>query len=462
MSAPSSPVINGALLSQALSFGPDSWMSHEWAPASQAPELSAVGSDIQSTSDRIPSSIHSQDYHGSVRSGSRARDSFDSVSGDPVNHQQSYGDNWPLRGPTYVHGVGSNVVMPENTPLRRRKSFAASICSSVEPGFVSPITQDLRPEASIGNNAGSLTSHTISPLEPIANSAGKVRADEQQGYARTGDGGFASQLLQEMDVWNTGPPMLSLDSRISAPGGGSSFSSHLPMFGYNRDDGGAWDPKAYRSHSLEGSQAEMNHLPASIRTEQRSTFTGDHSATIDENSQPRLHEQSDIGLRRNAARNRRRRMPDNASADLGSLSKGTSYEESVASVGRDNLSRPSSGSRDISQASTNGYGQDNAFGDYRGQAQPTNPRRFAEDVPRIAQVSSRPDHTGDEYPKPLQRALSPQSKKSRQPWTRRWFRRKPAKDTSEQKQMHDFCHGLKKDPGNCGYCMAEDDTADYA
>jgi hypothetical protein len=34
------------------------------------------------------------------------QDSFDSVSGDPVNHQQSpYGDNWPLRVPTHQYGV---------------------------------------------------------------------------------------------------------------------------------------------------------------------------------------------------------------------------------------------------------------------------------------------------------------------------------------------------------------------
>jgi hypothetical protein len=102
---------------------------------------------------------------------------------------------------------------------------------------------------------------------------------------------------------------------------------------------------------------------------------------------------------------------------------------------------------------------------FQGPAQPTNSRRFPEDVPRNAQVVAGTDQIGDEYPKPLQRALSPpppQSKKSKQPWTRRWFRRKPAKDTSEQKQMHDFCHGLKKDPGNCGYCLVEDDTADCA
>jgi hypothetical protein len=37
----------------------------------------------------------------------------------------------------------------------------------------------------------------------------------------------------------------------------------------------------------------------------------------------------------------------------------------IGSVAGDNLSRRSSGSRDISQASTYGYGQDNAFRDYR-------------------------------------------------------------------------------------------------
>jgi hypothetical protein len=35
MSAPSSPVIKGALLSQALNFGPDSWVSHEWVSRSK-------------------------------------------------------------------------------------------------------------------------------------------------------------------------------------------------------------------------------------------------------------------------------------------------------------------------------------------------------------------------------------------------------------------------------------------
>jgi hypothetical protein len=56
----------------------------------------------------------------------------------------------------------------------------------------------------------------VSPLEPIANPAGKVRAGQQQGYARTGDGGFASKLLQEMDVLNTGAPVLSVSDRLNA------------------------------------------------------------------------------------------------------------------------------------------------------------------------------------------------------------------------------------------------------
>lgn len=51
--------------------------------------------------------------------------------------------------------------------------------------------------------------------------AGKVRADEQQGYARTGDGGFAFDLLQEIDIWNTGAPVLSVSDRID-------FVSHVP------------------------------------------------------------------------------------------------------------------------------------------------------------------------------------------------------------------------------------------
>lgn len=98
MSGSSSPVINGALLSQALNFGPDSWMPHEWvsrskrvadeadiclnveckqAPASQASDLSAVSSDVQRTLDRSPSSIRTQDHHSSVRSGSLAQVSIE-------------------------------------------------------------------------------------------------------------------------------------------------------------------------------------------------------------------------------------------------------------------------------------------------------------------------------------------------------------------------------------------------
>jgi hypothetical protein len=100
-SGSSSPVINGTLLSQALNFGPDSWIPHEWvsrskrvadeadiclnveckqAPANQAPDLSAASSDVQRTLDRSPSSIRTQDHHGSVRSGSLAQVSIEQSS----------------------------------------------------------------------------------------------------------------------------------------------------------------------------------------------------------------------------------------------------------------------------------------------------------------------------------------------------------------------------------------------
>lgn len=100
-SGSSSPKIDGALLSQALSFGPDSWLPHEWvsrskrvadgadiylnveckqAPANQTPDLSAASSDVQGTLGRSPSSIRTQDYHGSVRSGSRAQVSIEQSS----------------------------------------------------------------------------------------------------------------------------------------------------------------------------------------------------------------------------------------------------------------------------------------------------------------------------------------------------------------------------------------------